>query len=59
MADKWSDEKIEVLIETVRKYSALYMIKSQSYRDKRQKENVWNVVAMEVDMLGKSSVRSI
>ena len=59
MADKWSDEKIEVLMETVRKYSALYMIKSRSYRDKRQKENVWNVVAMEVDMLSKSSVRSI
>ena len=59
MADSWSDEKIKVLMETVRKYSALYMIKSRSYRDKRQKENVWNVVAMEVDMLGKSSVRSI
>lgn len=59
MADKWSDEKIEVLIETVRKYSALYMIKSQSYRDKRQKENGWNAFAMAVDMPGKSSVRSI
>ena len=59
MADSWSDEKIKVLMETVRKYSALYMIKSRSYRDKRQKENVWNVVAMEVDMLSKSSVRII
>ena len=59
MADRWSDEKIEVLIETLRKYSALYMIKSRSYRDKTQKENAWNAVAMDVDMPGKSSVQNI
>ena len=54
----WNDEKIEVLIETVRKYSALYVIKSPSYRDKTQKENAWKAVAIEVDMPGKSSLWS-
>ena len=51
----WNDEKVEVLIETVRKYSALYIIKSRSYRDKTEKENAWKAVAIEVDMPGKSS----
>ena len=52
--ERWSDKKIELLIETVGKFHVMYMVKSRGYRGKTQKENAWQCVANEVELPGQS-----
>jgi len=40
----------EKLIETVRRHEILYVSTSKSYKDNKQKESAWRVVAHELDM---------
>ena len=48
----WTDARIEILVESVKKYRVLFDVTYKEYKNKGMKENAWKKVADELEFPG-------